>query len=155
MSPVWADYGAARTLIPILDATVDALWPYALTTALVLFVYTAIDRLTKGWTKKRGLFALVIILFGLIYTGFHPIKSLEYWLLSGALWGIILLLAYLFVFRYHLALVPIALVVPIMFGEVKQIVFSAFPAAVFGSVLAIILIGALSIYWYKKLLSDV
>ena len=68
--------------------------------------------------------------------------------------GIIYLLIYLFIFRFQLALIPIAFAVMVMLGELKQGVMNAFPAALPGAILAIIVVGLFSFYWYRKLAGE-
>ncbi|MEK0336543.1 MAG: hypothetical protein QQN41_03810, partial [Nitrosopumilus sp.] len=73
------------------------------------------------------------------------------WLISGLISGIIYLLAYLFVFRFHLALIPLALGAGTILDAMKQGIMNSYPTAIPGAVLAIILIGIISVYWYQQL----
>ena len=107
--------------------------------------------MTIAWTKKKVYAVILLLLIGLITSALDSVLSIPFWLVSGLVMGIIYLILYLFVFRYQLALIPIAFGVMVMLAELKQGIMNAFPAALPGAILAIILIGLFSYYWYKKL----
>ncbi len=151
LEPFWAKYSALSSFIPILGVGFNPLTGYIIGTTLFLLIFTAIARFSKGWTQRKILFSILLILLIFIITG-ASVNSLRFWLFSGLLTGIIYLLAYLFVFRFQLALVPLALGSVAVLGELKQGILNAHPSAIPGAILAIILIVLISIYWHNKLL---
>jgi hypothetical protein len=108
-----------------------------------------VDRFTNGWTKKQALFSALLILLGLVITGARSVETLPLWLLSGVLAGMVLLVAYVFVLRFNLALVPLAAAVVTVLSELKQGIDQPVPAALPGAIIAIILTGLFAFYWFS------
>lgn len=154
-NPYWAKYTALNNYIPTLGTGTDSLSNYIFASTLFLLVFTAVDRFTKGWTHRKTLFAIILILFGVIITGSESISSLTFWLLSGMVTGIIFLFAYLLVLRFQLSVIPIVFGATFILEELKQGMLNAHSQIIPGTVFAITLIFLFSIYWYKKLLSSV
>jgi hypothetical protein len=124
---------------------------FILTTVVLLLAFTALDRYTNGWTQKKGFFSALIILAGLVFTGVDDINNISFWLIAGLLMGFVYLLTYLFVLRFQLAFIPIFTGTMAILNVLKQGMMNDYPAAITGAILAIILLGLLSYYWYRKL----
>lgn len=150
LSPVWAEYGAASGNIPLLEAGLIPLGVYLAITTMVLFIFTAVDRLTNGWTRRKGVFTFGFIVLGVIATGLR-IQSLSVWVIAGPLAGMLFLLAYYFVFHFHLALIPLTGATVTILYVCPQAIFHAYPAAIPGAVLAILCTSLLALYWYVQL----
>jgi len=151
LKPVWANYDAAGTFLPLLETSLDPLGQYIFRTTLLLLIFAAADRLTNGWSKRKALFSGLFILLGLILAGSRSVEALPQWLLSGVLTGIVLLLAYIFVFRFSLALVPIAVGMIAMMSQLPPAIDRSIPLALPGAIIAIILTGVLAFYWHQQL----
>jgi membrane protease YdiL (CAAX protease family) len=151
LKPLWAKYDAAGTYLPLLEASLDPIAGYIFQTTLLLFIFAAVDRFTTGWSKKKALFSILVVLLGLVITGARSVETLPFWLLSGLLMGVVLLAAYIFILRFHLALVPLALGVVTVLTQLKQGIYQPIPAALPGAITAIILTGLFAFYWLKKL----
>jgi hypothetical protein len=91
---------------------------------------------------------------GLIIAGARSVETLPFWLLSGLAMGFILLLAYIFVLRFHLALVPLAAGVITILAALKQGIYQAVPAALPGVLIAMVLIDIVAFYWFKQLAQE-
>lgn len=152
LMPLWAGCTAAGHYIPILGTALAPVSNYIATTALFLLVFTSVNLLTNQWTKRRILFSCAFILLGFIYSG-TLINSLSFWLIAGPVTGMVLLFAYTFAARLHMSLVPLAMAFMSMLDMLKQSVVNPYPAAIPGSILAVVLIAALALYW-QKLLSE-
>lgn len=150
LAPVWAEYDAVGSYLPVLSAGLDPVEQYVMLTALALFLFTAVDRFTHGWTQRRGLFSIGLILLGLVVTGVTT-DSLLFWVPSGLLMGVVLLLVYQLVFRFHVALIPLAMVAVAILGTLRQGLLRAYPTAMSGAAVAIVLTGLLAFYWYRQL----
>lgn len=151
LEPVWAEYISAGTYIPVFASGLHPLSRYIATTTLVLIIFIAMDRFTQGWSRRKGLFFFILIIIGVTFAGYGSIDSIVYWLELGLVLGMILLFAYQIVLRFHLSLVPLMVAVMFILNELRQGIYQAHPAALPGSILAIVLLGSLSIYWFKKL----
>ncbi len=154
LKPTWAAYDAAGTFLPLLETALDPLSQFLTQSTILLLVFTAMDRFTLGWTKRKVLFSVLLILVGLMMTGARSVETLPFWLLSGLAMGIILLLAYLFVLRFHLALVPLAAGAITVLAALKQGMYQAVPAALPGALIAAVLIGLVAFYWFKQLAQE-
>lgn len=154
LSPIWADYEAAQTYLPLLGVVITPLVQFILIAAIFSLIFIVTDRVTNAWTQKKIFAVALLLLLGLITSAMGSILSIPFWLLSGLVMGIIYLLIYLFIFRYQLALIPIAFGVMIMFGELRQGIMNAFPAALPGAILAVIVVAVFSYYWYRKLAEE-
>ncbi len=151
LSPSWAQYAAVGGYLPVLAAGLGPLPGYIISATLFLLVFTAVDRFTRGWRHRRGLFSAALVLLGLVITGAGSIESLPFWLVSGLLAGGTLLLAYLLVLRFHIALIPLALAAMVILDELQQALYQAHPAAIPGAIAAAILMGGLAVFWVRKL----
>ncbi len=149
LAPFWADYDAAANFIPILEAGFDPIEMYIMLTTLIWFIFTAVDNFSSCGRQRRGIIVAGLLLFGLILNGIQ-IDNLTSWLAGGLVTGFILLLTYQFVFRYHLALIPLVIATASIFAVLRQGIFNAYPGAISGSVLAIILCVVLSFFWFKR-----
>jgi len=150
LNPLWADYSALNYYIPILNEGLSPVPNYILSTTLFLLILTTADRLTQNWNRRKIICAVLIVLTGfLASTG--SAESVSYFLLSGLIWGVLYLLAYILVFRYSLSLIPLAMGSITIVGILRQGIMNAYPTAITGNILAIILIGVVSFYWYRLL----
>jgi hypothetical protein len=154
LQPHWAQYHSAGNYLPLLDASLDPVGRLIMQTAPLLLVVVAVDRFTNGWSRKKAPFSALFILLGLILAGAKSVETLPFWLLSGLAMGVLLLLAYVFVLRFNLALVPLAVSVMILLGEVKQGIAQPIPAALPGAAVAIVLTVLFAFYWHKKLAQE-
>ncbi|MDZ7359735.1 MAG: CPBP family glutamic-type intramembrane protease [candidate division KSB1 bacterium] len=151
LKPVWAAYDAAGTFVPLLKTALEPLSQFLTQGTILLLVFTAMDRFTLSWTKRKAWFSALLMLVGLIVAGARSVETLPFWLLSGVAMGLILLLAYVFVLRFHLALVPLAAGVITVLAALKQGIYQAVPAALPGALIATVLIGVVAFYWFKQL----
>jgi len=150
LKPLWADYSALNYYVPILNDGLSPIADYILSTTLFLLIITAADRLTNNWNQRRIIFAVLIVLTGFL-SSVGSAENLSFFLLSGLIWGIMYLLAYILVFRYNMSIIPLAMGSLTIVGILRQGIMNAYPAAIPGKILAIILIGFVSVYWYRLL----
>ncbi len=149
--PYWPEYENYSAYIPTLAIVTKTISIYIPTVIASLIVFASLEHFTKGWTKRKLLFSALLILLALIVEAFN-MDTIISWLLTGLFSGIVLILVYTFVLRCQLALVPLAIASLIILEQLQQGLFNPHPTALTGTVLSIILIGSLSIYWYRKLL---
>lgn len=155
MKPYWAEYSNLNNYIPALGVGLTSISGYITASVLFLLIFKAADYFTQSWTKRKVLFSIIFILSGIIIAGNASIDNIMFWLLSGTAIGIILLLAYIFILRFQLALIPLAVSTSIILEELKQGILYAYPQSIYSAVLAITLVIMFSIYWYKKLLKSI
>jgi len=150
LEPLWADFSALSYYIPILRSGLHPISGYILNTTLILLIISAIDNFTLGWTRKKIIFAILIVLMGFMVAG-NSLVSVSFFVIAGLISGIIYLLAYIFVFRFNLCLIPLATGAGVIVDILRQGIMNAYPSAIPGAVVAIAVIGFISIYWYRLL----
>jgi hypothetical protein len=147
--PPWADFSGAGDWMPVVGTAVADLMGFVTSTALFLLMFAAVDELTRRWSRRRGLFVAVFLVLGLVLSGTGDVEGLPGWLAAGLVQGLILLAAYVLVLRHDLTLVPPALAVTIVLGSVRDGLSEAYPGAVVGHAVGIVLVGLLAVYWTR------
>jgi hypothetical protein len=149
--PKWPDYTPAGTYLPLFQIIFSNLSRFVLATALLLLLFFLAHRLSKGWTQRKVMTTLGLILFGLALGAFQSGGDWVAWLAVGGTAGLLLFASYLFLFRYALCLVPLAVGMLSVLATLEEGLQRAFAAALPGALLAAILIIWLSILWSGKL----
>lgn len=147
--PFWPDFRSYALAIPFLDG-LSSLHGFLLTTVLYLFIYSALDRFTEGWTKKLWLYAPLFVLIILMLTQ-PTAPGFGFWLALGLIKGVIYLLMYVFIFRYHLSLVPIVFAAITLLSEIKVAIIGAIPSAIAATIFAVLIIFGMALYWNRNL----
>jgi len=149
---VWSDYAAADTYLPVLYAGLEPLKLFIFKTIVYLLLFTSLDKFTKGWTCRKVQAACIVIIFWFAFTAYYYYNDdILLWLLTAIFQGILLLYFYVSVFRFHLAIIPFATASMIILNVLKKCTYNAYPGAILGAILAIMLIGLFSYYWHRKL----
>ncbi len=150
LAPPWADYAAADTYAPLLGTALGPLTGLLTTTLLLLLVCAVTGRWTSGWTGRTRLFSLLLVLLGFMgATG--AASGIIVWLASGLVVGMLLLVAYRFVLRYDLTVLPVAVATSFILEQAQGLTFEAYPGAVAGRIGAIVLLGITAVVWAHKL----
>jgi len=152
-APVWADYSPAGWYLPLLGASLGPVLSYFTQCTAILLVIASISILTDRWRKRKWLVSISIALLGLVVVGSAGIDTILAWLLMGALIGLVFLLAFRFVFCHQLSLVLPAIATMLILELIKEATFRAYPAALTGMLLAMILVSGIAYYWFKQLAS--
>jgi len=152
--PPWPDYGGAAASWPLLAAALGPVSSWVTGTALFLLAVAAVQALTDGWRRRRGLIVALLILFGLVVTGGEGIESIPLWLLEGALTGLVLLAIWVVALRHHPALVPLITAAGATLAAIRAAVLASYPGATAGSLIGAVLVLGLAIFWFDRLSSD-
>jgi len=150
LGPSWSDYSPLGSYLPILSAALDPVTEYITGIITVLFILVAVDRFTGGWTRRKALFSIGLVFLGWVSVVDKAIQGIPFFLIAGLITGIFILLVYLLVLRYNLALIPLMAGAGLILDQIEEAVHQAYPGAVAAAVLSIVLIGYVSLYWYKK-----
>jgi len=152
--PPWPDYGGAAASWPLLSAALGPVSSWVTSTALFLLAVAAIQSLTDGWRRRKGLIVALLILLGLVVTGSKGVDSMPLWLLEGVLTGLVLLAIWVLALRHHPALAPLMTAAGATLAAVRAAILGSFPGATVGSVIAACVIVGLAIFWFGRLSSD-
>ncbi len=152
--PPWPDYSGAADSWPLLAAVIGPVTSWITGTALFLVVVAAIQALTNGWNRRRGLTVGLLIALGLVVTGGEGFESVSLWLLEGVLTGVVLLAIWVVALRHHPALVPLVTAAGATLAAIRAAILGAYPGATAGSVIGAVLVVALAIFWFDRLGAD-
>ncbi len=150
-SPAWADYSAAGDWVPFLGAGLGPVNGFVLIAALLLLIFASLDAFTRRWSRRQGAAVAVVAVLGLALAGTGDVESLPLWLAAGLLQGALLLAAYLLVLRHDLTLVLPTVAMMVALGTVREGLLDAYPAALPGAVVGVVLMGLVLLYWFEKL----
>ncbi len=150
LSPPWADYGHAGAFSPPLGAALGAALGLVTTTLFLLLVCTLTGRWTSAWRDRTRLFSALLVLLGFLgATGTS--RGIIAWVVSGLAVGVLLLVAYRFVARYDLTVLPVAVATSLILGQAQHVTFEAYPGAVAGRIGAIVVLAMIAVVWAHKM----
>jgi MFS family permease len=153
LSPAWAEYSGLSSYVPIANTSLELLSTYLVQSTIAVFIFAVIDKLSIHWTRHRWLCGILFIILGWILAG-SSIGSIGSWLAAGAIVGIAYLAAYVFVLRFWLVgLVPIAVATGSILSALRHGMHQAYPQALLGAIIAVLLTAALSWYGFQRLLN--
>ena len=140
-SPLWGSLGPHSNVAPLLGAALAPLSGLFTQSLILLIVIYLVDR-------KPRLAGLWIVV-GLAFAGAGSIETIPSWLILGATTGIVLLLAYTFVFRHQPELIVITMATLSILGAVRDGVQQMYPAALAGSIAAAVLVAVVAWMWFR------
>lgn len=151
MGPVWPSYTDAATLVPLLGGTLAPFVAMLTRSVVLLLIVSSANRLTAGWTRRRMLIGpALFVLVGLIGATGSP-QNLLPWIGSASIVGALFALMFIVVLRHQVSLVPLAVAVMTMMGTAREGWAQAYPAALAGSLIAIVLMGMVAWWWSRRL----
>lgn len=149
--PLWADYSALDSYMPLITILIGAFMMYITFTATILLLYIILDYVSNFWRDRHTFASAILIAAGITLTGMKTIENIPLWLLSGTLLGILFLIMYAIYIRFDRSIIPIATCSFLVCQLTQQAMFNAFPLAIVSNVIACGLIIILAYIWHKKL----
>ena len=146
--PTWASYGALEDYFPSMSPLLGSLATYLLTTIVLLLFFSGVNNFTGAWSRKKRVGTLLILVAGLVFRGIVA-ETLLPWISGGILLGAGLWLAYIFVLRFDLNLIPMASCGLIGLDRVQQGLYQAYPGSLFGESLAVLGLMVLAVLWSR------
>jgi hypothetical protein len=153
LAPKWANYGVLNSYVPVLAGLIGPVSGYFTQSIAMVFIFAALNRYTRNWTRSRILYGILLFLFGFVITGSGSIETIPSWLIEGAISGCLLLAVYLLVLCYSARASLIAVGLIQILGVLKQGVFAAYPLALPVSVAAGVFIGLAMWFWSRRVAS--
>jgi len=154
LEPPWPSFQGAAASLPLLAAAIGPVRSWITSTTLLLLVLGFVHVASRGWTRARLPLGLALVVLGPVMVGASDVVTVARWLATGLGVGVFLLLAYLVVLRFHLALVPVATAAFTVFGAVHQGILRAYPGALVGAILAAAMLLGLAVLWLGRLTAD-
>jgi hypothetical protein len=149
--PSWADYSPAATLLPLIEVTFPPIVTFVQSAAMVLLLFSAVDRFSDRWTRRRVLLSIALLLFGGASAGLTFTDNLASWSLAGPATGALLIASYIWLIRFELSIIPLAVGSYLSLNVIGEGSHRAFAAALPGSILAAIFMIWIAILWSAKL----
>ncbi len=154
LEPKWADYSGLSQRWTVAGLALDGITGLLMSGTILLLLFVVVDQMSHAWTRRKPAAVLLIILAGLALTDVDASGSIAFWLLMGAVKGILFCITYVLVLRRHMSAavwlaVPLYLVV-----AVKGMVYAAYPGAQTGYLLSLIFILAVTLIWQRWILCD-
>jgi hypothetical protein len=138
--PVWPSFEGAETIVPVAAAPLAAIFSLGARTAVVALVFTAADRISDGWSVHRTWAAALLVGTGLLLGAGAPGARILPWAAAGLLVGLLLLAAYVLVFRWDVSPLPLSVAVVVALGALAEGLTRPYPGALAGSILAAALV---------------
>ena len=117
----------------------------------MLFVFSALHFLTKGWQQRKMIMGLAFILMFLCVNVGQTYTTIGYWLVYGISLPVILLMIYVWILRSNMVVIPVVLSVPFLLNRITTMIEYPHPVGIQIGVLTFILVVWFSIYWMKML----
>ena len=95
--------------------------------------------------------SLVALLIGGVLGNAAPPRDLLVWIVLTLLIGAMFLAAYVVVLRHDVSIVPIAAAVMTSLGALREGLAAAYPAALAGTFLSIVLMSIIGWIWFRAL----
>ena len=150
LEPFWPDAGPLNELAPLLSYAVSPVMSLIMYCTLFLFLFSAVSCLTGGWTRRKGLFSVMLFAAGFLISGSQGYSGTTAWIVSGLLVGLVFVLAYVFLVRSSLAVIPSAVGCLLLLGLAKEAVMNPGFLSAAGFVLAALVVSAVVFLWGGK-----
>ncbi len=152
LTPVWNAFGlgSSTSFLPILSSA-SMLEMFIKNTIFILFIFSALHKLSGGWQRKKLVLGSVFVLWFVSSNSGLTTYSIWYWLLFGFCQGIMYLVLYTKLFRSNMAILPVALSSGLLLGKISSIISYPHPVGIQVSVLTFIITLWFAIYWTKLL----
>lgn len=151
--PLWPQLDILGKYSPLIGASLNPIIPFFLKTILYFFLFSALFHFTKGWTNKKWIFSISLLLLFISIQGAET-ESLKSWWIMGFIESILILLAFFFVLRFHAELIPLFFGTRVIFENLQQGVLNGYPAAIPGAIISSLIIGSIAFYWFMLLQKD-
>jgi hypothetical protein len=150
-TPPWPSFAGAGTFVPWINASLGATTRYIAETAVLLLVFSVLDRWSAGWTRRRIAVGTLAVVAGTALTLNSSAPSLASWLGSAVVLGVAVLLFYALVLRYDLTVLPLVTGVMSAARALEAGFQRQYPAALPGAIVAGVVVTALAWWWFKAL----
>ena len=153
-TPDWAEapnLAPLGTFVPVLGVAIDPIAALLTRMAILVSLLAAVTAVTAGWTRRRVLGTLALVLTGFLAAGTPAGLHTGAWAAAGVLTAVSLVAVYVTLLRADLTMAPLALGTMMAVGAVAAGVQRPFQGALAGSILAAATSAAVSWWWFRAL----
>jgi hypothetical protein len=141
LNPTWGNLAPASTVVPLFGAAFGSIAPYFTQTLILLAVLYAISR------RPRADWLWIVV--GLALAGASSIETMLSWIILGVTTGVVLMLAYRFVFQHQPALLIVTGATLAVLSTLRDGLQRPYSGALPGFLLAVAMITVSAAVWYK------
>lgn len=152
-TPDWGNAGMAGASIPLIAGSLSPMIGYISTTLLLILVFGTVHHLTNGWQKRQFIFGALLFLAGFVFAA-NSVENIASFLMTGTIAGVLFILFYTFILRYHTALVILMAAIYFIFIGSGSIVNPMFPGEGISWILSSLLIGSVAWFWHGSLVAQ-
>jgi hypothetical protein len=149
--PTWPSYAGATSFVPFAAAALNPAVTMLSRTVFLLLVVATVDRMTRGWTRRRILAGVLLTVVGGVLGATSSPLTLAPWIASAAGIGLLLLAAYILVLRHDLSVVPVGVAAMTVAGVLREGWAATYPGALGGAIVGAIVIAALGYGGFRML----
>lgn len=149
--PIWPSYAGAATYLPVLAPVSGPLESLITTGLLLLLVLVGLDRITHGWTRRKGLALSLLAVAGIAMPGPPVAWSTWDWLFVGGVTAAGLFLLYFISRIAGSAFVPWIVATPLGVYAARELSFGAYDGAVVGGLVAILALAVFAWAWSRMI----
>lgn len=148
LEPLWGNITSFGAHIPTVAVILDAIFTFIIYTITILLMIHSLNMFNK--TKKGDAFQiLIMIVLGFIIMGTQPILTLQYWVFSGFVVGLFLIISYFSLLAYIPAATPWVIGTALILDLSQQAMFKMYPMAMLSNFSACIVILIAAWFWYN------
>jgi len=147
----WPNYEPVAAWLPPLSTALGFLNRFLNLVILWLMIVAAIDWLTRGGQRLRILSLGLLAILGFLIAGVTAVDSIGLWLASGSVLALFLMLGQMLVLAREPAAVPWMVAGLLVLSMVSTAFHHAYPGAIAGGILGIILVVLAAGYWHRAL----
>jgi hypothetical protein len=149
--PPAPSFESADAFAPILGVALGPVAGVIAQTTVLLVIVAAMDRLTRSWTARRLLGAILLFVLGVLVGAGPATSGLLRWAVSGVPAGALLVVAYAWFLRADVSLIPLAVGTMRALAAARGSAFGAFPGAAVGGALGVALTVLVTWWWWSEL----
>jgi hypothetical protein len=147
--PPWPDVDALASYVPFLAWSLERVPALLLRAVTLLALLTVVDDFTDGWTTRRAVFGIGLIVAGAVLGVPTGSLSVPQWAVAGAAVGSALLCAYVFVLRHDLSIGPLVMATAVSLAQIRDGVQTGLTVAIGGSLVGAAL-TVLTAWWMVR-----
>ncbi|MCF8358565.1 MAG: CPBP family intramembrane metalloprotease [Prolixibacteraceae bacterium] len=146
-APNWVGLDSLNAWLPFFNPMANNFVALIYMPAFAMIIFFLANQLSKHFAKRKALALLFVFVLGFLAFGRHAV-SVNEWLLSGAVYAVIITLYYL-LFRGSIRLLPVVFIVPFLFYNLKVSLTGIYPN-VFINLLPLLIFGCIiAFFWYR------